>query len=101
MEALGALLVLLLTAIPITIVVGIFFALYYGWALSILWGWFMVPILHLPYITIWQAAGLLMVWNLFARDYSIRDGEQPINPFIIIGPLMSLLLGWVIRAFFM
>lgn len=32
-----------------------------GWVLSILWGWFLVPTLKLPPLTVVQAIGIAMV----------------------------------------
>lgn len=49
-------------AIVISLAYG---ALVSGWAMSMIWGWFVTPVFALPALTILQAYGLMLVARLF------------------------------------
>lgn len=78
-----------------------------GWALSVLWGWFVVPLFNLPQLTIIQAIGLAMVVGFLTKDYSpakYKDMtlEERIGNLISITvflPIMSIAMGWLVLQF--
>ncbi len=81
----------------------------YGWCSSVLWGWFMVPILHLPPITVWQAVAIAFVLRCFTFEYTLREstkGEAATGREFWIKiaiaaalPFFFLLVGAILRVF--
>ncbi len=79
-----------------------------GYVLSVLWRWFMVPILGLPALSVVQAIGIALVVAMLthqkSHDYP-EDKEKSIAKQVAIilapflGPLTALLMGWVIHQF--
>ncbi len=81
--------------------------LYGGWVLSVLWGWYVAPVFHLPLLLIGQAIGL----NIVVRNWTILGpsgdskaaltwNEQMkawVYPFV--GSSLSLSLGWIVHFF--
>jgi hypothetical protein len=95
--------VLLVLTWPLALVVD-------GWALKILWAWFIVPVFHLPYLTIGQAIGIACVvgllWHKPEKECKCKDKEEE-GLLKIVGtalfelfgaPLISLVLGWFVKA---
>lgn len=78
-------------------------ALFDGWALSILWKWFVVNTFNIQSITIAQAIGLSLIVGYMTRDYSTSKKED--HPWVtatimaIMKPLLTLLIGWCITLF--
>lgn len=78
-----------------------------GWVISLLWLWFIVPLFHLPSITILQAFGLaLIIGRLTKFDVDVRAPERSTIDKIlhvfgvgIASPLFTLLFGWIIFQF--
>ena len=78
-----------------------------GWTLSVLWGWFMVPLFHLHYLTVWQAMGLGLVVT-FATWQKMPEVEAPKKKWsekvatlvveILVRPAIILGVGWVIHT---
>lgn len=74
-----------------------------GWALSTLWGWFIVPVFRLPPLSITQAVGLALTVSLFKSSSYQSNKEQSVTDDIIklfvnaiINPVFFVVLGWVI-----
>lgn len=79
------------------IALAIFNAFYLGWALSILWGWFIVQFGVIA-ITPFQGAGIMIVAAVFkmhARKVEI-DIEHAIVATILSAPTL-LGVGWIIK----
>lgn len=77
-----------------------------GWALSVLWGWFIVPIFKLPTLTIIQAIGVAMVASFLTKTYSTSDKSKSLEDRItdligstIIAPVLAIMLGWLVLQF--
>jgi hypothetical protein len=83
-----------------------------GWALMLLWGWFVRPTFEqLPRITLVQAAGLMLICELLtdrlARTMKEGPGEEISKSraiqFLVfllmevLGPLLMVATGWVLR----
>ncbi len=101
MSALGCfgIVVLFVVAIPAGIIMN-------GWVLSVLWGWFVVPLFHLPELTIPYAIGISTVIGLFKKSTTDQNDkrefyEKLIEALIItfIAPLLTLGFGWIILQF--
>ncbi len=79
-----------------------------GYAFSVLWGWFMVPTLGLPHLSVAQAIGIAMVVSFLTyHDTSnIPKKEESAGATIARGvsfavayPLLALLIGWVVHQY--
>lgn len=76
-----------------------------GYVLSILWAWFMVPIFHLPELTIVQAIGVSFVVSFFTT--TIKEEKVNAEKRKSFGAIMmevgiflalSLFFGWVVKS---
>ena len=86
----------------------VFSSLFRGYALSVLWGWFMVPTLHLPPLGVVQAIGIAMVVGFLThQDTSdIPKKERGMGEVIatavavaVLYPLLALLIGSVVHHY--
>jgi hypothetical protein len=70
-----------------------------GYVLMVLWGWFMVPIFHLPMLAIAQSIGLACVVNLVTHQYipSKKDDTWAPVAHAFIAPLMLFIVGWLVK----
>jgi hypothetical protein len=85
---------------PFMVVVLIPILLWFGWAVSILWGWFVAPVFGLPAITISQAAGLSLVLSAMRAKLSAPKDETGLALkvlTVVIGPPMAVGVGWVVK----
>lgn len=74
--------------------------LYFGWVLSILWGWFIVPVfLSMPTLTVFQAWGIGLVFNLMFNRPSPDKSKSSWIVALIITPLSILLTGYFLRGY--
>ena len=87
---------LILTIILGTIVFIALGAIIEGWVLTILWGWFMVPLFHLPELSLLFGIGLALIVSFIAKQPQILSKavaeEQRIHILIssIIRPFVFL-----------
>ena len=44
---------------------------YGGYIITKLWAWFVVPVFHLPYLSVYQAVGLSMTAGIFLLGVSV------------------------------
>lgn len=77
-----------------------------GWALSILWGWFIVPVFKFPQLTIIQAIGVAMVASLLTKTYSTQDKYKGLEDRVaeligsaIVAPVLAVGFGWLVLQF--
>lgn len=78
-----------------------------GWVISILWGWFIVPVFKIPTLNILQAYGLALVVGILTKqDIDVKSPERSITETIIRGigvavlrPLFTLGFGWIVLQF--
>lgn len=82
-----------------------------GYALSVLWGWFIVTAFNVPALSVVQAIGVSMVFHLplssVAREHTLKKltepDESPADRMIgvishwIAVPLTALAFGWVVK----
>jgi hypothetical protein len=100
-NGLGLKLIGVLLAFLVVPVITIMAAAYRGWALAILWAWFVVPIFRLPILTGPQAVGLSIFLGLVMQGNPSTEvplGKQLAA--LILGPLIALAIGWIIKAYF-
>lgn len=74
--------------------------LFQGWALKILWGWFIVPAFGIAALSFSGAMGLMIVSSLMTSQYIKRDEEAEVEA-ITYGlalPVVLLGVGWIVRA---
>jgi len=79
------------------------FAIYNAWVLSILWGWFIVP-LGVKSLSIAHAYGVTLVAGLFLSTRGIKENKNQddwVSSLItwLILPLVALFFGWVAVGF--
>ena len=70
-----------------------------GWVLSILWGWFMVPVFGLPVLNIPFAIGLALVVRLLTSSSSSKDDDKYAWTKPFLSPFAALLVGWIVLQF--
>lgn len=79
----------------------------WGWAISLLWEWFIVPAFNLPIILMHEALGLAVVMSLLTKNVDTTDTRDYVEQLVssnIIGvlrPLLAVGVGWVyLKVFF-
>lgn len=83
-----------------------------GFVLSILWGWFIVPVFHLAVLSIPQAIGLGMIVAFLTYRYEEKDdntkldkklGKKYINNFdwsvVLLRYPLVLIFGYIVHLF--
>jgi hypothetical protein len=73
-----------------------------GFVLSIMWSWFVVPVFHLPPLTIPYALGISMLMGaLLDSESSERERKGVIGGmvFILLAPWFLLACAWVVTWF--
>ncbi len=77
-----------------------------GWALSVLWGWFIVPVFDLPGLSIIQAIGIALIIGYIKGKSPQRSDDRKASDKLIesIGymfmmPLLSIGIGWIVLQF--
>jgi hypothetical protein len=95
--------VVLLGALGIPMLIGLGF-LVNGYVLSALWGWFMVPALHLPPLSVPYAIGVCLVAGFLTNHRNGKEAERDVpwwQPMlmVVLKPGLALLFGWTVKAF--
>ena len=78
-----------------------------GYALIVLWGWFIAPTFNAPPIGIAQAVGLTIVVGFFTSNFHRRDEEEKGFWKACVGQAvksigkdgMALFIGWIVHLF--
>lgn len=82
--------------------------LWRGYVLSILWGWFIVSLFHVPALSIPYALGISLILNLLThgpeghkKDPTMSDTENMFAAFVYSFILSSAALGigWIVKGF--
>lgn len=86
--------------IALLCVLGAFVVTFYSaGASAILWGWFIVPTLGAPVITMWQAMGIGLAYRCFIPPDISTKPEGEYGQKLIISFLyftLVLIMGWLI-----
>lgn len=73
-----------------------------GWALSILWGWFVVPIFNAPALSIPVAIGLALTIGMMTKNIQpSQEGKKALEMVIngLTRPFILLVVGWITLQF--
>jgi len=91
----------------VTILLMVFSALFNGYALSVLWGWFIVPTFNSPQLSIPAAIGVSMIVGYLAKTIKVDDEDKQ-KPFgetlfkgavlSVLKPTIALMFGWVVSV---
>lgn len=89
-----------------TIVAVPLFVSWRGYALSVMWKWFAVP-LGVPAIGVAHAIGLAAIVAMMAKSYednaeNERSGNEKLArawAIGLLGPLFALIFGWIVKGF--
>jgi hypothetical protein len=89
--------------IPLTIIIS---AILNGWALSILWEWFVVPIFNIQKISTLQAIGLSLIVGYFTATTQSKKKDDEKKELVIsnlitlsLKPLFAVFFGWIVVQF--
>lgn len=96
-----------LSHLVVGLFVGVVDAFVYGYALSVLWGWFVAPIFDVPRIPVAPATGTMLIVRYLLRYHESKYNEeesfidQAIEGFstALAPPLTALALGWIVHLF--
>lgn len=75
-----------------------------GWALSVLWSWFVVGLFDLPSLTIGKAIGLSCVVSFLVGNRNRGGGKQDRNAayknlaIVVLSPIVTVATGWIIHV---
>lgn len=73
-------------------------AIWEGFVVSVLWGWFMVPMFHLPPMRIPYAIGIALLVGMLVHR-TRKEGDEPETAMVIaygiVVPLVCLGFGWI------
>ena len=80
-------------------------AIWNGYALTVLWGWFVVPTFGAPMLALAPAIGLAMVASYLTHQYMpkvAREGDTWDQIWHAVGhtamkPALALAIGWVVK----
>ena len=83
-------------------------SIFNGYALSVLWGWFVVPTFGVPVLGIVPAIGIAMVVSYLTHQIDTHKKEEKRSfgktiahstVFAILKPSLALFFGWVVHLF--
>lgn len=91
-------------AMILGVIVGIFlFCIYNAWVLTILWGWFIVP-LGVKALSVAHAYGITLVTGLILSNRGVKENKDKddwvgsILTWLLL-PLVALFFGWIAVGF--
>lgn len=75
-----------------------------GWALSTLWGWFIVPVFQAPALSIPAAIGANLIAAFLTKqvmpeDQSKKPDERLVQSigYVLLAPPVFVLVGWIVK----
>lgn len=91
-------------------VLAIVAAIANGWALVTIWNWFIPPIFGLTSLTLWQAVGVSMVFQLFVGVKNSTNSSDTKNKTfgevfitslvtVILTPVFTVAFAWIVLQF--
>ena len=100
METAAAAFVILVVVLGI-VVLFIASVIFKGYVLSILWGWFAVPIFHLPPLGIAQAIAVSLVVSMLTHQYIPTKDKDTWAPILtmVLWPALALFVGWIVKGY--
>jgi hypothetical protein len=73
-----------------------------GYALAVLWGWFIVPVFHGPALRIPFAIGLSLIVGYMTHQTRKSEDDPDTGYMFLLGvikPAVALLFGWIVTWF--
>ena len=78
-----------------------------GWVLSVMWGWFVVPLFGVPVLKVAPAIGVALVAKMLTHQSSSKSNEkkdtsETVGELIaaaFLSPMVTLLIGWIVLQF--
>jgi hypothetical protein len=98
----------ILVSLILLISVGTFLS---GWALSTVWNWFVPSVFNVTALTIWQAVGISMVFELFTgtnrlqKSSSNNSGKSYTDVLLesllqaVLTPVLTVSVAWIVYQF--
>ena len=92
-------------AFVILLLIDVVLYLLNGFVLKTLWGWFMVPVFHLPNLSLAAAIGVGIVISLLCNsapadsDKEISDQVTSVISHSLVRAIFALAAGWVTHQF--
>jgi hypothetical protein len=71
---------------------------WFGFVVSIMWGWFVAPITGWPDLTLPAAIGIVLVADLFSRSDSCDESTAERVFYGFLKSLMLLGIGWLVHG---
>ena len=96
---------LALTVVSAMVVVMVAGVMWSGFVLSILWGWFFVPSLGVPALSVPSAIGIALVVSYMTHQYQKKnkteiDGWEAVAEsmaHMALKPVFALAIGWIVK----
>jgi hypothetical protein len=91
-----------MVAAPVIVALG---AMWEGWVLAILWGWFVVPVFGLPALSVPVAIGLCLIASVLTNHKTGKEAEKEdvglgmTVGVLLLKPGIALLAGWIVTKF--
>ena len=79
-----------------------FIAAWYGFTLSVMWAWFVVPVFHVDPLRVPYAIGLAYIVQWLTHPTSRPEDAPEAEQLLIMAaakPLVLLLAGWIVTWF--
>lgn len=87
-----------LFVVVMAVVAIAFAAIWNGFVLSVLWGWFMVPTFSLPHLGVAPAIGVaLVIGYLTHQRKSDKEEWGDALAYAALSPLIALGIGWIVK----
>ena len=77
-------------------------AIWYGFALMVMWAWFVVPTFHVAPLRIPYAIGLAYIVQFLTHQTTSEENEPETDRILamaIVKPLVLLAAGWIVTWF--
>lgn len=94
-------------ALPVALIIFIPITLWFAFAATILWGWFIAPVFNVPHLTLAQMWGICLTLSIMRpRPVFTKKDERPyewgtICRTIVFVPAIAIGIGYVIKFWIM
>lgn len=79
--------------------------LWFGWAASIMWGWFIAPVFNLPPLSTLQCFAIILTVGAFHPKLNLQKSDPdefwPATGGIILAPPITVGIGYVVKTWWM
>lgn len=75
-------------------------AVYRGWILTVLWGWFIEPFFNIDTPSLAMAIGFMLIVGLMIPPKPVDEDKGGKHlALAFTSPIVALLMGWVVKQF--